>query len=203
MRRPDRRRPFRVVAAAALLCTVAACGGDPGEETEAASGAASGTATRSAAPAPAGSAAGGEACTGEDVTAAATVQDAGVALLAITNASDRPCTLDGWPTLGLRAADDSALKVPVEEVQQPGPATPTALDPGETAFAGFKWTICDLGAAGCAVATTLTVMPPGGGTPVNATLTGVEGGDQAVERLPVSGLRVGTIQPSTQGVVAW
>lgn len=196
------RRPFRTVAAAALLCTVAACGGDAGEEAATAPG----TTTRSEAPVPVGSAAaagGGDACTGEDVKAAATVQDAGVALLAITNASDGPCTLAGWPTLGLLGADDHALKVPVEKVAQPGPATPTALDPGETAFAGFKWTMCDLGASGCAVATTFTVTPPGGGTPVNATLTGVEGGDQAVEKLPVGGLQVGTIQPSTQGVVAW
>ncbi|GAB7036358.1 MULTISPECIES: DUF4232 domain-containing protein [Catenuloplanes] len=198
------RRPFRVITAAALLCTVTACAGDAGQEAAGEPGPVAGT--RSTAPVPAGSVAGvagGEACTGEDIRAAATVQDAGVALLAITNASDGPCTLDGRPTLGLRAADGSALTVPVEEVEQPGPATATALDPGETAFAGFKWTICDLGASGCAVATTLTVSPPGGGTPVNATITGVEGGDQAVERLPVSGLQVGTIQPSTQGVVAW
>ncbi|MDP9795168.1 hypothetical protein J2S43_003680 [Catenuloplanes nepalensis] len=196
------RRPFRVIAAAALLCTVTACGStdETGSET------APGAATRSEAPAPVDSGAGAsgvDACTGEDIKAEATVQEAGVALLAITNASDAACALDGWPTLGLLAADDSAIKVPVEEVAQPGPATATALDPGETAFAGFKWTACDLGAADCKVATTLTVMPPGGGTPVNATITGVEGGDQAVEELPVSGLRVGTIQPSTQGVVAW
>lgn len=190
---------FRIIAAAALLCAVTACS-DP-------QGPAPSEAAPSPSAAPAESSAGAtvpvDACTGEDIKAEATVQEAGVALLAITNASTSACQITGWPKLGLLSADGRAITVPVQEVAQPGPATPSDLDPGETAFAGVKWTICDKATANCAVATTLTVAPEGGGAPVAATVIGLEGGGQAVTELPVGGLIVGTIQPLSQGVVAW
>ncbi|MDR7273680.1 DUF4232 domain-containing protein [Catenuloplanes atrovinosus] len=192
------RRPLRGIVSAAVLCAVAACTSPSPAPREAPAG-----------PAPAESAGGtvtgapGDACTGEDITAEATVQKAGVALLTITNTSAAPCRLTGWPKLGLLAADGSALTVPVREVPQPGPATPADVAPGQSAYAGFRWTSCDKSATDCAVATTLTVAPEGGGAPVTATFTGVAGGTQTVDELPLSALTVGTLQPSPQGVVAW
>jgi hypothetical protein len=194
---------LRIIAAAALLLTVTACSSTADQDADDAA------APTSAAPAPApvesssGPVVAGDACTGADIRAEATVQKAGVALLALTNASTGPCRLTGWPKLGLLAADGSALTVPVQEVEQPGPATPSDLDPGESAFAGIKWTACDKADSGCAVATTLTVAPEGGGSPVVATIVGIEGGGQTVTELPVSALTIGTIQPAAQGVVAW
>ncbi|WP_051799119.1 DUF4232 domain-containing protein [Catenuloplanes japonicus] len=198
---------LRIIAAAALLlCTATACSDPRGPAPDEAAP------TQSAAPAEpstgsstaaTGAAVPGDPCTGEDIKVDATLMKAGIALLAITNTSTTACRISGWPKLTLLAADNSALTVPVREVPQPGPATPSDLDPGESAFAGVKWTNCDKAAAGCAVVTTLTVAPEGGGSPVVAKITGVEGGSQTVPELPLSALEVGTIQPSSQGVIAW
>ncbi|WP_370947258.1 DUF4232 domain-containing protein [Amycolatopsis sp. cg5] len=127
----------------------------------------------------------------------------GKALLALTNTGSGPCTLEGWPTLSFLAANNSVIKVPVKKVEQPGAGPKIVLEPGRSAFAGVKWTTCDKGDETCFVATTVKVAAPGTKKPVVADFIGAGGGDQKVLELPVSAVEVGTLQPSTQGVVAW
>lgn len=141
------------------------------------------------------------ACASADLTVDVTIQDAGLALLALTNGSTTTCQLDGWVTLAFESADRSPVDVAQQQVEQPGPPVATELDPGESAFAGVKWATCDPGSSDCGVAFTVRVGAPGDSATVVARVIGVDGAE--VARLLVAELQIGSIQPSTQGVVAW
>src|SRR5437762_3274380 len=67
------------------------------------------------------------------------IQQEGVGLLTVTNASSRLIHVSGWPVLTFERADKSPDNVPTTKVDQPGPPTPVALPPGTTAFAGMHW----------------------------------------------------------------
>ena len=127
----------------------------------------------------------------------------GMALLALTNQSDRACTVQGNPGVGFLAADNSPVQVPVQPVDQPGPGPLIELAPGNSAFAGVKWTPCDTADPNCFVATTVEVTSPGATAPVVADFHSANGGGERVTELPLSGAQVGTLQPITDGVVAW
>ncbi|MDG4765084.1 DUF4232 domain-containing protein [Solwaraspora sp. WMMD406] len=205
-------RVARTVAATCLIpaaLVLAACG-DPASDADpqassasAASADPSGTSsdpsgTSSGAPDDGGTA----ACASANLSVDVTIQDAGLALLALTNASSTACQLDGWVTLAFERADRSTVDVAQEQVEQPGPPLATDLDPGESAFAGIKWATCDPSSTDCAVATTVRVGAPGDSATVVARVIGIDGAD-LVGELPIADVRVGSIQPSTQGVVAW
>ncbi|SDY95789.1 Protein of unknown function [Amycolatopsis xylanica] len=196
------RKSIMVLTAAAFLpLTLAACGSGGGTTTAAAPSPSSSTETPVAPAAAKKPVEAEKTCT---IKADLNTQpDGGKALLALTNTGTGPCTLQGWPTVGFLAANDSAIKVPVKKVDQPGAGPKIVLEPGRSAFAGVKWTTCDKGEDTCFVATTVKVTAPGTTKPVVADFIGAEGGGQKVTQLPVSSVEVGTLQPSTQGVVAW
>ncbi|WP_326552633.1 DUF4232 domain-containing protein [Micromonospora sp. NBC_01813] len=197
-------RVTRTVVATCLIpaaLVLAACGDAAPEESPA-----SPPPTASADPSDAGTDTPGEggvgACASADLTVDVTIQDAGLALLALTNDSTATCQLDGWVTLAFERADRSPVDVAQQQVEQPGPPVATELDPGESAFAGVKWATCDPASADCAVATTVRVGAPGDSATVVARVIGTDGAD-LVGELPVADVQIGSIQPSTQGVVAW
>ncbi|WP_329102962.1 DUF4232 domain-containing protein [Micromonospora sp. NBC_01699] len=220
-------RSTRFLVVACLASTIAALGacaedrpGSPGAAVPGASASASATAgvepgasggatsapgNASTAPGNATPAAGGAvaACPAKGLKAELTIQRAGMAMLLLTNAGSAQCRVEGWVNLRLEAADGGLLKVSQQRVSEPGETVAAYLDPGESAFAGIKWTTCDKSAENCSVASTVRVGPAGDTDLVVAHVTGVDGGNQTVTELPLSSVQIGTIQPSRQGVVAW
>lgn len=205
-------RPTRFLVAACLAPVVLALGACTGGSSGDAAGTVSSTtgapATAGTEPGPSVSAtpaAGGGAagCAAKGLKAELTIQRAGMAMLVLTNVGSSPCRVEGWVDLRLEGADGGVLKVSQQRVDEPGESVPADLDPGESAFAGIKWTTCDKSSQDCAVASTVRVGPAGAGDLVVAHLTGAEGGNQTVTELPLSAVQIGTVQPSRQGVVAW
>jgi hypothetical protein len=132
-----------------------------------------------------------------------TVQQDGLGLLSVTNSSKAKETINGWPTLSFLNAADEPLSVPVKNVKIPGAAMPITLAPGQTAFAGVKWTDGDKGSSSTFVATTLKVTPPGGSAPLVANVIGTNGKKQGYYEFDITSVQVGTLQPSTQGVLVF
>ncbi|HEX4225047.1 MAG TPA: DUF4232 domain-containing protein [Pseudonocardiaceae bacterium] len=132
-----------------------------------------------------------------------TIQQDGLGLLAIANNGKTKATIDGWPTLTFLNAADEAVTVPVKKVNIPGAATSITLAPGENAFAGVKWTDGDKASASTFVATTIKVTPPGSNTPVVANVIGTDGKKQSYYEFDITSVQVGTLQPSTQGVLVF
>ncbi|MFV2083097.1 DUF4232 domain-containing protein [Micromonospora sp. LOL_021] len=199
---------MRVARAAAAAClipaalTLAACADAATEEEPTADAAPTVEADPSGAGSDAPDDGGTAACASTDLAVDVIFQQAGVAMLELTNDSAAPCQLDGWVTLAFERADRSPVDVAQRQVEQPGPPVATDLDPGESAFAGVKWATCDPASTDCAVATTVRVGAPGDSTTVVARTVGLDG-EEAVGELPVADVQIGSIQPSAQGVVAW
>src|SRR5207244_395996 len=84
----------------------------------------------------------------------------GVALLTLTNASQRTCVVKGWVDLRLQLADGNT-NGEVRKVNQPGPPTSITLRPWTTAFAGVKWTPCDKADEDCIVGTGFSAAATG------------------------------------------
>jgi hypothetical protein len=147
------------------------------------------------------------ACTLADIKATLTEQpqrregDTRMALVHLLNASNRTCTVGGWPEITLANAADEAVTAPTMYIAMPGESVPADLAPGGGAFAGIKWTICDKAAADCPTGNTVKVGLAKGGPFVAATLEGFP--NPAQSGITFGSLKVGTIQPSNQGVVAW
>lgn len=123
------------------------------------------------------------------------------ALMALTNKSGHACTLSGFPAVSVLDAANAPIKVPSKNVNQPGPPTSVIVQNGRSAFAGVKWADCDESDVNCAVATAVEITPPGLSGSVVADLTGTDG--RAPDKIDVGSLQIGTVQGTSQGVVAW
>ena len=132
-----------------------------------------------------------------------TIQQSGLGLLAITNSGRTPATVNGWPTLTFRNAANETVAVPVKKVNIPGTPTAITLQPGRTAFAGVTWTSGDKASAATFVATTLDVTAPGAKNEVPATVIGTDGKKQGYYEFDITSVQVGTVQPSTEGVLVF
>ena len=132
-----------------------------------------------------------------------TVQHAGLGLLALTNTSQRPVTVQGWPTIRFYNAADEPLAVPVKKVDVPGAGPSIAIGPGETAFAGVRWQVGDKASLNTFVATTLRLVPPGGSPAVVVTVIGEDGRPDPAAELDLTAAELGTLQPSSQGVLVF
>ncbi|WP_433794762.1 DUF4232 domain-containing protein [Actinoplanes sp. CA-252034] len=201
-----------------LLTALAACG-DSGDDTTRAAPAGTGTSasagaqpaggTTSAAPATSTGApkTGGKAkCTTKDVAVTITAQpgdDPRVqrGLVAVTNTAKQSCTVRGWLTITLVNAADQPVDVPTETVEEPGPDVDVTLKPGTTAFAGIKWTACDKSDAACNVGNTIRFNLTKAATGPAAKLDGFPAAEKS--GITMKSLQIGSLQPATQGVVAW
>jgi len=126
-------------------------------------------------------------------------QAPGSEILVVTNKGTTPLTVDGWPTLSFLNAANGSLAVPVQKVSQPGAATKTTIQPGQSAFAGVKLVLGDKGDSTTSVATTTNLTIPGAPTTV-VSLIGDDGHAAAYPELDLKSVQVGTFQPSMQGV---
>jgi hypothetical protein len=122
-------------------------------------------------------------------------------LVTIANRSDTPCRVDGRVFVSLYNAADERVRLPTEAVNEPGEAVAILLRPGTGAFQGIKWEACDRDDADCPTGNTLRGSLSSAGRGVVLAQEGFP--DPARSLLTMKSLRIGTIQPSTQGVVAW
>jgi len=122
-------------------------------------------------------------------------------LVQVTNKSKTSCRVEGHAAISLSNAAGETVKVPTRVVNQPGPAVRITLRPGTTASEGIKWQACDKGSSSCGVGNGLRFnLQATTGGPF-AQLAGFPAGEAS--DLTVDALQIGTLQPSTQGVVAW
>lgn len=191
------------VLAAGMVLTQQACANGTAVEPVAAAS--------PAAPSPAASPAAGDegavpVCRTEDIAANVTLQPGGKAgirtgLVTLTNESGTECGVHGHAVISLVNPAGAVVDVPAEEVEQPGESIRTALKSGSSAYQGIKWTICDKGDGTCGAGNTLVFSLEKGAAGKPAKLTGFP----APERndITMKSLKIGTIQPDRQGVVAW
>ncbi|WP_045745323.1 DUF4232 domain-containing protein [Actinoplanes rectilineatus] len=210
------------VPAVALMTALAACGqsgdGASGEAAGAGSSTAPGTATTEPADATAtpesttttgGSQSGGGStgsdCATDDLAVTIAAQGdsatAPTAMVVVTNNGEKDCTVHGWLTFTLVNAANEAVEVPTEKVEEPGPAVDVKIIAGGSAFAGIKWTTCDKGDSSCGAGNTIRWDL---GTSADGPAAELEGFPAAEKsNITMKSLKVGTLQPSRQGVVAW
>ncbi|MDY7085254.1 MAG: protein kinase [Actinomycetota bacterium] len=122
-------------------------------------------------------------------------------LISVANRSGAPCRVDGRAFVRLYNAADEPVTVPTTSVDEPGPAIDILLEPGGGAFQGMKWQACDRDSSDCPTGNTLrgSLVPSSPG--VVAELLGFP--DPNRSQITIGSMRLGTLQPSTQGVVAW
>ncbi|MEV3993952.1 DUF4232 domain-containing protein [Streptomyces sp. NPDC049837] len=140
-------------------------------------------------------------CRSAHLKADITLQEDGAALVALTNKSNRTCTVKGYATYGGLGADNTPISVSTRRVPHPGPPVLSTLKPGETAFSGLKWTTCNRADENCEVLFTVIVMPPGDKARIIATVLGTDG--KPVKNgleVGADGFTTGSLQPSTQSV---
>lgn len=140
-------------------------------------------------------------CHTGDLKANVAIQQAGSAMVMLTNKSTHTCTTYGYLGYGGLLADNSKVTVPTTRAAHPGPPVQITLKPGTTAFSGLKWAGCDKGDETCKVLGAVVVTPPDETTQLTAAITGLDG--KPVPQLVVSaaGFTAGSLQPSNQGVV--
>ncbi|MFJ8624015.1 DUF4232 domain-containing protein [Kitasatospora sp. NPDC093550] len=143
----------------------------------------------------------GARCAADELKATVQLQEAGSAMVTLTNKGSRTCTLFGYPGYGGLRPDNGADPLPVKREPHPGAPTVITLKPGTTAFSGLKWSSCDKADPSCHVIGGLRLTPPDETKQLTAEVLGLDG--KPVLQLPVSaqGLTTGSLQPSNQGVV--
>ncbi|MFE9399274.1 DUF4232 domain-containing protein [Streptomyces flavidovirens] len=174
--------------------------GHTGESAEGSGADRAAAARASADPSPAGKRA--RHCRSAHLKADITIQKAGSALVALTNKSNRTCTVEGYLTYGGLRADNTPISVSTHRVPHPGPPVLSTLKPGETAFSGLKWTTCNRADENCKVLFSVIVMPPGDKARIIATVLGMDGKpvNDGLE-VRADGFTTGSLQPSNQGVL--
>ena len=134
-------------------------------------------------------------CTAEDFAVTMRAQaEPGSFLLELRNGSDRTCEFGGWVRLTPQTAKGTPIEVPTDYVEVPGPPGVAELAPGETAYAGVRaeYGETDFVAVGF------------GATPADTagfSNVVVEGAGEPYPRLPITSLRVGSVQPTPDGVL--
>lgn len=132
-----------------------------------------------------------------------TIQQAGLGLLALTNTGTQTVTIKGWPTLTFLNQANEPVGVSVQNVSVPGAGPSIPIGPGQTAFAGVKWVVGDKADPKTAVATSLSLTPPGGSKAINVNVIGTNGQSGGYIEFDFTSAQVGTLQPSSQGVLVF
>jgi hypothetical protein len=132
-----------------------------------------------------------------------TIQRAGLGLLTLTNTGRRAETVHGWPTLAFLNAANEPVPVPVRQVNVPGKGSPIIVGPGETVFAGVRWVVGDKADPRTFVATTVRMTLAGAATSSNVRIIGENGQSGGYVEFDLTSAQVGTVQPSSQGVLVF
>ncbi|WP_436841278.1 DUF4232 domain-containing protein [Streptomyces bobili] len=207
-----RRRAWPAAGAVAVLGLVSACGGGGAQSGGSASAPASPSAVpvpssavsaqastapavATTAPSPARQPA-GDRCHTAELRASVGRNDPGAGQrnfpVVLTNASDRTCTVRGYP--GAAFLDASGRRLGPDPLRDAGPAAVTVtLAPGRSAWAGLTYSSPEVSGAEAATPTTLLVTPPDERDPLRVPWTG--------GTVPVSGnassVRLTVLAPGT------
>ncbi|MGW4945655.1 protein kinase domain-containing protein [Actinoplanes sp. NPDC004185] len=122
-------------------------------------------------------------------------------LVTIANNSDAACRVDGRVFVSLYNAADERVQLPTAAVDEPGESVDILLRPGTGAFQGIKWEACDRDDSDCPTGNTLRGSLTSSKRGVVMTQENFP--DPSRSLITMKSLKLGTIQPSTQGVVAW
>jgi hypothetical protein len=148
------------------------------------------------------------ACGNGDITVAISAQSDDVTavgvqtgLVNVVNKSRTPCRVQGRAFFRLYNAADERVEVPTRSVDEPDRAAGITLRPGGGAFQGIKWAACDRDDDTCPTGNTIRGSLVSSSDGVVADLDGFPA--PADSRITMSFLLLGTLQPSTEGVVAW
>ena len=150
-----------------------------------------------------GTAGGSSSTSATSFTADLTIQQAGLGLLAVTNSGKHTVTIQGWPSLTFLNEANEPVSVPLRKVSVPGAGPAISLAPGRTVFAGVKWVTGDKGDPKTAVATSISLTPPGSSKAINVNLIGTNGKSGGYIEFDMTSVEVGTLQPATQGVLVF
>jgi hypothetical protein len=145
-------------------------------------------------------------CKTKDLEANITLQPGGEGstrkgLVTLTNKSGTECTAQGRATIALKNPAGETVDVPTQNVEQPGKAARTALKSGSSVFQGIKWTACDKGDSSCGAGNALVFSIGSSGDGKAAKLSNFPAAEK--NDITMKSLKIGTIQLSRQGVVAW
>jgi hypothetical protein len=132
-----------------------------------------------------------------------TIQRAGLGLLALTSTTHRSITVQGWPTLVFLNAANQSLAVPTKNVDVPGAGPSIDIGPGQTAFAGVRWAVGAKADPRTLVGTSIHVTPPGRGGSIDVNVIGAGGQSGGDTEFDLASVRIGTLQPSSQGVLVF
>ncbi|BCJ44561.1 hypothetical protein GCM10010168_13740 [Actinoplanes ianthinogenes] len=209
MKTDIRLRALAIAVPALILAGCSAPSASPAAETTAAAPTKATKApakTATAATKAASEKASGKACKSADMKTVVTAQpdekDAvDTAMVTLTNTGKAACTLHGWVSISLVDAADEVVDVPTSRVEQPGPAITFTVQPGTSAFAGIKWVNCDKADGSCGVGNTLRYNLEASTDGPVAELEEFPAAERS--GITMKTLRIGTLQPSRQGVVAW
>ncbi|MFI7543863.1 serine/threonine protein kinase [Actinoplanes sp. NPDC049599] len=122
-------------------------------------------------------------------------------LVTVANRAGSPCRVDGRVFVSLYNAADERVQVPTASVNEPGKAVDILLRPGTGAFQGIKWEACDRADSDCPTGNTLRGSLDASGRGVVVEQEGFP--DPSRSLITMGSLKIGTLQPSTQAVVAW
>jgi hypothetical protein len=147
-------------------------------------------------------------CGNGDITVAISAQSDDITVVGpqkglanVVNKSRTSCRVDGRAFFRLYNAADEQVDVSTRSVSEPGPAVDITLRPGGGAFEGIKWQACDRDDADCPTGNTIRGSLSSSSAGVVADLDGFPADEDS--RITMSSLQFGTLQPSTEGVVAW
>ena len=147
------------------------------------------------------------ACRNDDVSATVISQSdrssgtTRMAMVVVENTSKRDCEVDGWAAISLVNAEDSVVPVHTATVNEPGRPVRTTIKPGGGVYAGIKWTACDKADDSCGVGNTLRFNLQASTDGPVAQLEDFPAPETS--GITMKNLRIGSLQPSRQGVVAW
>jgi len=122
-------------------------------------------------------------------------------LVTVENRGGSPCRVDGRVFVGLYNAADERVPVPARSVNEPGKAVDILLRPGTGAFQGIKWVACDRDDSDCPTGNTIRGSLSASSRGVVAELEDFPDPNRSL--ITMASVQLGTLQPSTQGVVAW
>jgi len=199
--------PALLIAAAVTGCTPTSSSAPSQAATSAPASAPATSASKATGGTAAGSTTKRASCRPGDVTATLTAQNplatgATVrAMITVTNTSKSTCRIQGWTTVTLLNAAGEPAPLTISKVKQPGPAEPIDLKPGTSALAGLKWTQCDKGDETCPVGNSVEIGVPGAKSGSATTLEDFPAPEKS--GIAMKSVKLGPLQGSRQGVVAW
>ncbi|GAA4853717.1 DUF4232 domain-containing protein [Saccharopolyspora rosea] len=204
-------KPIRILGAVAGLCTAAALSAACSQPATDAQSATAGSDHSGAANA---ATSGGDeegagkasACNGGEFKVDFNVQpqQPGGFLVAVTNKSDQPCTVNGWMKVKGTDMKGDSVDLPVHDVPVPGAPTDVTIKPGETAFAGMKVETGSKADPNTKVVSGLEAQLPGIPGEPNSTIVPDDGKtwqEQPDPTIPVKSVELGTLQPTPQGAL--